>query len=146
MLIMYFKFTVQREEQTGFPFEGKKLNGPADAALFLSSYTSLMDREHFFTFAMDTHLNIIGFETVAIGGIDSVFVHPTEVFRGAIVAGASSILVAHNHPSGDPRPSKNDLKLAEDLARAGIVLDIPVNDFLVVSKHGVHSIAEKGLL
>ena len=141
-----FKFTVQREEFTGFPFDGRKLDDPSHVASFLSKYTRLMDREHFFTFSLDLKLRVIGFETVAIGGIDSVSVHPVEVFRGAIIAGASSIIVAHNHPSGDPRPSPSDMELAKDLARAGKVLDVPVQDFLIISKNGTHSIAEGGLI
>jgi DNA repair protein RadC len=138
-----YKFSVRRT-RVEFAHEGKQLNGPVDVARFLMTYAKDLDRENFFAFHLSAKLDILGFETVAVGGLDSVAVHPREIFRGAILAGAHSIIVAHNHPSGDPRPSDEDMKLAEDLERAGLVLDIPVQDSIIVAEGGAYSIASKG--
>lgn len=141
-----FKFTVRRTEISHYAHEGKQLNGPVDVARFLMVFTEDYDREHFFAFHLSTQLNIIGFETVAIGGLDSVAVHPREVFRGALLSGAASIIVAHNHPSGDPKPSHSDLALAERLIETGLVLDIPVHDSIIVAANGAFSIADNGAI
>jgi len=138
-----FQFTVRRTP-VEFAHEGKTLNGPVDIARFLFAYAEGLDREHFFVFALDVKLRVIGFETVAIGGLEDVSVHPREVFRGALISGAHSIICAHNHPSGDPSPSSSDVGLAEDLTRAGRVLDIPVHDFIILGDASAYSLADKG--
>ena len=85
-------------------------------------------------------------ETVAIGSVSSVEVHPREVFRPMVRAGLHSVIAVHNHPSGDPSPSEADLELTRRLADVGVLLGIPLLDHLVVTATEVVSMAALGLL
>lgn len=104
------------------------------------------DREHFFTVSLDARGNILGYELVAIGTLDGVDVHPREVFRSAILAGASSIIVGHNHPSGSTEPSPDDVALTRRLRSAGELLGIPLIDHVIVTEHSHVSLDEQGHL
>lgn len=91
------------------------------------------DKEHFWTIGLNNG-NIIRFiELVSLGIVNMVVVHPRETFRLAIQKGVSSIIVCHNHPSGDIEPSKNDVSAFERLQKAGEILAIPLLDFLIIS-------------
>lgn len=92
------------------------------------------DVENFIVIHLNTRLNPIGFEIVSHGLLDTLLVHAREVFKSAIVMNAHSIVIAHNHPSGDPNPSDADIKVTRDLIRAGTLLKIPVLDHLVLGR------------
>lgn len=77
---------------------------------------------------------IIGTEMVSRGGVAGTAVRPAEIFRGAVIAGASSVILAHNHPSGDPTPSLDDVAMTRAAIRAGAVLGIPVVDHVVIAR------------
>ena len=85
---------------------------------------------------LSSRLTLIDAVTVAMGSISTAFVHPREVFRDAIRASASSIILAHNHPSGDPSPSENDHDLTEKIATVGQIIGIPLVDHIVVGRGG----------
>lgn len=84
-------------------------------------------------FILNTRRRIRGYYLVAIGTMDTILCHPREVFRLAVMASASAIIIAHNHPSGDPCPSEADIRITRDLVRAGQVLKIEVLDHIVVA-------------
>jgi DNA repair protein RadC len=92
---------------------------------------------------LDTSRNARGHYVVSVGILDTVLCHPREVFRQAIIAGASAIVVAHNHPSGDPRPSANDVKVTRGLIRAGNLLKIDVLDHIIMEskRRGASSVS-----
>jgi DNA repair protein RadC len=98
------------------------------------------DRESFYAIALDSRLNVLGVEEVARGQVDGVSVHPRETFKSAILQGASSVAFAHNHPSGDPTPSREDIALTKRLIDGGVLLGIPVTDHVVVGRYDCHSI------
>jgi RadC-like JAB domain len=102
------------------------------------------DREHFVTFDLDVRHRLIERRVVAIGSLTGVEVHPREVFRGAIVNGAAAVVFAHNHPSGDPTPSRQDIDLTQRLREVGELCGIQVLDHLVVGAQGYISLAERG--
>lgn len=83
--------------------------------------------------SLDARNKWIGAEIIAIGSMSGVQVHPREVFRAAIIAGAGSIIIAHNHPSGDLEPSPEDASLTARLAEAGELLGIPLLDHLIIT-------------
>jgi len=83
---------------------------------------------------------LIGVETVAIGGLHSCMMIPRDLFKSAILANASSIIVCHNHPSGDLTPSIQDLKMTHKVVKAGNILGIKVLDHLIISHEGFRSI------
>lgn len=100
------------------------------------------EREAFVVFAMDSRNNMIGLHVVSIGSVNSSIVHPREVFRFAVGIGATSIVLLHNHPSGDCRPSKEDERVTERLKDAGGIMGIQVLDHLIVGKDRYYSFEE----
>jgi DNA repair protein RadC len=102
-------------------------------------------REHFVMFSLDTRHRIIREHTIAIGTLTGVEVHPREVFRPAIMDCAAAIVVAHNHPSNDPTPSREDVQLTNRLREVGELVGIPILDHVIVVRGGVFvSLAERG--
>jgi DNA repair protein RadC len=83
---------------------------------------------------LNTRRRLIRVETVTDGTIDTLLVHPREVFKSAIAANAAGIVLAHNHPSGDPTPSEADIKVTRDLIRAGQLLKIEVLDHVIIGR------------
>jgi DNA repair protein RadC len=124
-----------------------RMNGPAEVAALLWRYFRDTDREHFAALLLDTKNRLIGVTTVSVGDLSSVLVHPREVFKPAILANAASVILAHNHPSGDPQPSPEDVAITRRLQEAGQILGIEVLDHVVVGEanHWV-SLREKGLM
>lgn len=94
----------------------------------------------------DTRGNITGHHVVAVGTLDGVTVHAREVFRPAIVAGAHGIILAHNHPSGDPSPSEADFRITRTLMQAGRILGIAVEDHVIMGRRSHRSIRELGAM
>ena len=105
------------------------------------------DCECFVVLFLTTRRCIKGHHLVSIGTLDTLLVHPREVFRIAIIAGGvSAIVLAHNHPSGDPSPSEADIKVTMDLVRAGQILKIEVLDHVVIGSNRHASLRELGYL
>ena len=107
------------------------------------------EQEQFVVFMLNTRRRIIGHQVITIGILDNVSVHAREVFRAAIIANAHSIIVGHNHPSGDPTPSEADVRCTRDLIKAGQLLGIEVFDHVIVgerteSTRGFVSLRELG--
>jgi DNA repair protein RadC len=95
---------------------------------------------------LDVRKKVIGINTFAIGSLSSCPVHPREVFKAAVVANAASIIIIHNHPSGNPHPSSDDLALTARLKEAGDILGIPVVDHIVLGDENYYSFKEAGNL
>ncbi len=92
------------------------------------------DKEHFWAIGLDIKLKVKYIEVVTMGTLDASLVHPREVFRFAIMNGVSSIIVGHNHPSGDVYPSSEDRTVTKRLAEAGRLLGIPLHDHLIIGE------------
>jgi len=138
-------FRVQLVREPGV--ERPSLDGPTDAARILCSYLENEDREHFVSLMLDVKNQVIGIHTVSIGSLNCTVVSPREVFKAAILANAASIIVAHNHPSGDVTPSPEDIQVTKTLHQAGKLLDIEVLDHIIVGEDGAHhSLKQAGLL
>jgi len=103
-------------------------------------------KEHFIIFYLDSRNQEIKREVISIGSLNTSVVHPREVFEPAVRNYAAHIIVAHNHPSGEPDPSKDDLELTERLLEAGKILGIEVLDHIIVARNGYLSFKEKGLI
>jgi DNA repair protein RadC len=103
-----------------------------DAAEYVMDRLRYLKKEHFLTLHLDTKHCVIGEEVVSIGSLDSSIVHPREIFKLAVRRSASAILCVHNHPSGDPTPSPEDVMVTRRLCEAGRVLGIDVLDHIVV--------------
>ena len=95
---------------------------------------------------LDTKHRVIRIKLVAIGSLDAAVVHPREVFREAAAVSASAIVLFHNHPSGDPTPSDDDLLLTGRMLRAGDIMGIDVIDHLILAEQRYYSLVEAGKL
>lgn len=116
-----------------------------DVAGIVRRYLELEDREHFVALLLDSKGAVTGIHTVSIGTLNAAMVSPREVFKAAILANAASIVVAHNHPSGDPTPSPEDEAVTEMLVNAGKLLGIEVLDHVIVGDDAFHSMRRDSL-
>jgi len=102
-------------------------------------------KEHFLALLLDTRNQLIKVAEISIGSLDSSLVHPREVFKEAISATAASVIFAHNHPSGDPTASEDDIKLTKRLAEVGEIVGIDVLDHIIISDKNYLSLKREGL-
>ncbi len=103
------------------------------------------DREFFIVLGLDTENKVLYREVVSIGTLNASLVHPREVFKGAILKSANSIILAHNHPSGSLKPSSEDLGVHKELIKCGEILKINILDCLIISPKGINSFKEEVL-
>jgi len=102
-------------------------------------------KEHFLALLLDTRGQLIKISEISIGSLDSSIVHPREVFKEAISASAASVIFVHNHPSGVPEPSEDDIKLTKRLAQTGEVVGVEVLDHIVIGDNNYVSLKREGL-
>ena len=103
-------------------------------------------KEHFKLILLNPRNRIIGISTISIGTLNASLVHPREVFKDAITHSAASVVLAHNHPSGDPEPSEDDIKITKKLVESGKILGIEVIDHIIIGKNNFCSYKERGLI
>ena len=127
------------------PQERPQVRAPADAANLLMAEMSLLPQEHLRTVLLDTRNRVISIPTVYIGSLNSASVRIAEVFREAIRANCAAMIVVHNHPSGDPSPSPEDVQITRHLVEAGVMLGIDVLDHLVIGQQRFVSMKERAL-
>ena len=135
----------RRAAQLELPL-GTPLRNPTDVGVYVRARLGDAPSERFLVLGLDARQRVRVVETVAIGTVSSVEVHPREVFRPLVRAGLHSAIAVHNHPSGDPSPSDADLELTRRLVDVGVLLGIPLLDHLVVTTREVVSMAALGLL
>lgn len=123
--------------------QSPKITKPEDA-YELVKHLKDSDREQFLTICLDTRNNVLSIETTSIGTLTANLVHPREVFKTAVLQNAAGIIIAHNHPSGDPTPSEDDIKITKNLFEASKIMDIQLLDHLVVGNGIYRSLKEMG--
>ena len=119
-----------------------KINEPSDAYELVKDELVNSDREMFLSIMLTVKNVLIGVETVSIGSIVAITVTPRDVFKSAILANAVSVILCHNHPSGDLTPSGEDIRITKQLIEAGELLGIKVLDHLIVSHNGFKSLRD----
>ena len=119
---------------------------PEDTLPVLESELSELAYERFIALALNTKNHVTAVLPVSSGSLNASIVHPRELFQRAILANCASLILAHNHPSGDPAPSPEDLALTRKLIDAGLLLDIPVLDHIVLGYGRYVSFKERGLI
>ena len=105
-----------------------------DVARLLAAYLDGADREHFVVFLLNAKNKMIGINTVSMGSLTSSIVHPREVFKPAILASAAALILAHNHPSGDTKPSQEDLAITERIKEVGETIGVHVLDHIILGE------------
>ncbi|HEB64634.1 MAG TPA: JAB domain-containing protein [Chloroflexi bacterium] len=127
------------------PQERPQITSPADAAALVQYEMSALEQEELRVFLLDTRNRVLDIRTVYRGSLNSSQVRVGELFRDAIRKNAAAIIVAHNHPSGDPTPSPDDVAVTRAIVEAGKLLDISVLDHLVIGQGRFVSLKERGL-
>jgi DNA repair protein RadC len=122
-----------------------QITSPVDAANLLMLEMGGLEQEHLRTLLLDTKNRVIAAQNVYVGNVNSSIIRVGEVFREAIRANATALIVAHNHPSGDPTPSPEDVQVTRSLVQAGSLLNIEVLDHLIIGHHRFVSLKERGL-
>lgn len=114
--------------------ESPVLDNPETVVSFIRESNRLKNVESFQVLLLNTRKKLIRVEEISDGTLDTLLVHPREVFRAAIAANAAGVVLVHNHPSGDPTPSEADIKVTRDLIRAGHLLKIEVVDHIIIGR------------
>ena len=127
------------------PDEKPTITSPADAANLLIGEMSLLEQESMRVILLDTRNRVQAIQTVYQGSLNTTMVRVGELFREAVRANCAAIIVAHNHPSGDPSPSPEDVAITKDIVTAGKLLSIEVLDHLVIGRQRFVSLKERGL-
>lgn len=125
--------------------EPYRIQRPQDAYDLLRGPLAELPHEQLHTLNLDVRQRVISRNLIYQGTIRSVHVRVAELFRPAIVANAAALMVVHNHPSGDPEPSPEDVRMTHELVKAGRLLDLEVLDHIVIAKDGYVSLRERGL-
>lgn len=128
------------------PLDKFHFGNAREGAAFLMPRLRYANREQFIVVLLNSKNKVIGTELISEGSLTSSVVHPREVYKPAILQHAAAIVAAHNHPSGDPSPSEEDVELTELLADAGKVLGIPLVDHLIIGDGDYYSFQENGAL
>ncbi len=122
------------------------IHSPEDVSRLLIDEMRYFDREHLYGLYLDRKGGLLSKEIISIGSLSSSIVHPREVFKSAVKCSASSLIVAHNHPSGDPTPSREDFDITRRLVEAGKIMGIELIDHLVIGHKSYCSLKEKGAI
>lgn len=128
------------------PIKECRIRTPNDVYELAKDELANLDREVFLVISLNTRNKVLGVNTVSVGSLNANLVHPREVFKSAILLNASSIILLHNHPSGETDPSKDDIERTAGLVKAGKLLGIEVADHLIVGNDKFYSFLENDLL
>lgn len=138
--------SIQLVKEKSLTYESNQIRCPQDAVTIAKRFLEGVDREHFVVMCLDTKNKVAALNTVSIGSLNSCHVHPREVFKVAILSNSAAVILVHNHPSGDPLPSREDLEVTERLQEAGKILGIEVFDHVIIGEGRYSSLKEKGVM
>ena len=141
-------YTLKMIKEDSVPYEAPVIKSPAEVYRAATQLLALHEEpeEHFCIFCLNTKNKIVGVHTISIGSLSATIVHPREVFKAALLNNASAIILIHNHPSGDPEPSRQDIETTRRLVEAGEILGIDVLDHVVVGDGKYISLKELGMM
>lgn len=122
------------------------IRSPQDVVTLMAEDMRYLQKEHFVCLFLNTKNHVLAQETLSIGTLNASLVHPREVFRAAIKRSSASIICVHNHPSGDPTPSPEDIELTKRLIEAGRMIGIEVLDHVILGDQSFISLKEKGFM
>ena len=128
------------------PITRPTINSPEDVASLVMEEMRYLDREHFRVISLTTKNHVLGISQISIGSLNSSIVHPRECFKEAIRRNSNAIILVHNHPSGDPTPSREDIQVSKRLVESGTLLGIEVLDHVIIGDNQYISLKERGIL
>ena len=135
-----------RRSVSADPMTRPVVNSPQDIAHLVMEEMRFLDREHFRIVSLSTKNHVLGISSISIGSLNSSLVHPRECFKEAIRRNSNAIILLHNHPSGDPTPSREDIDVTRRLADGGQILGIEVLDHVIIGDNRYISLKERGIL
>lgn len=138
--------TVRLVKEKSVLYGRRKISTPKDAIELVNDFLEYCDREQLVVCSLDTKNQPTTMEVVSVGTVNSSLIHPREVFKTSILSNASSVIIFHNHPSGDPTPSEEDKNITRRLKESGQILGIEVLDHIIVTDDKFCSLKEKGIL
>lgn len=147
VVIPMYKIQLVKESALFYNLSSKVITGPDDAAFIAREIfqTDMLAEEHFCVLLLNVKNAVIGATTVSVGSLTASVVHPREVIKAAVLANAAAMILVHNHPSGDPTPSREDITTTERLFKVGKLMDIPVLDHIILGCGGKYiSLKERG--
>ena len=124
----------------------EKIEGPEDVARYASPLLRFEQKEHFLVMLLDVRNRVLAMPTISIGSLTASVAHPREIFREAIRYSAANMILIHNHPSGDPTPSREDIQITKQMMKAGEIMGIPVLDHVIIAGDGFLSLKEADCL
>jgi DNA repair protein RadC len=139
-------FEIGKRAQLETFVEKVKLISPEAIYLYLKDQLEMKMQEHFIALYLNTKAELIKKETLFKGSLNSSLVHPREIFKHAVVNSAASIVICHNHPSGDPTPSKNDIDITKIIHKNSLMMDIELIDHIIIGRNKYFSFREKGII
>jgi len=137
---------IQIIKESSMLYKDRKVGSPKDAFNLMKGFFEFADRELMIVCSLDTKNQPITINVASIGTLNSSLVHPRELFKAAILSNAASIIVAHNHPSGNPEPSSEDMNITNRLKECGKLLGIELIDHIIIGDERFASLKEKGIL
>ena len=135
---------VQLVREGSSPFVRRKLSSSSDVYLAFRDLCIAADRESFWTVLLDTKHRIVGIEEAAKGSLTCTVVHPREIYKSVLLTNAAAVIFVHNHPSGDPTPSREDHEITRRLRDVGELLGVRVLDHIVVGHERYVSMVDDG--
>jgi DNA repair protein RadC len=132
--------------EKSFLYPERRITSPEDAYNLVKRFLVDVDREYFLVVCLDTKNQPTAINICHVGSLNASIVHPREVLKPAILSNSASIIVAHNHPSSDPTPSREDIEVTKRLAECGKIIGIELLDHIVVCESNYTSLKEKGYL
>ena len=144
--INFYKLKIVKEDSE--LYEVPVINSPTEVYQAAKQLLALHEEpeEHFCILCLNTKNKIVGVHTISIGSLNASIVHPREVFKAAMLNNASGIICLHNHPSGDPEPSREDIESTRRLVKAGEIMGIKVLDHVIIGEQSYSSMKEKCLM
>ncbi|MFB6272219.1 MAG: RadC family protein [Salinibacter sp.] len=140
-------YSTRLVRETEFTYPDRfQVTEPSEVATILRDYFRDKDREEFLTVLLDTANTVIGLSQISVGGLSSSVVEPRQIFKTAILANAAAVILAHQHPSGNPEPSHEDINITRQLVEAGEIMDVPVHDHLIITEVDYVSLADRGVI
>ena len=127
-------------------YSARRIQSTSDADELVRQFLDELDREAMIVVALNTKSEPTCLQVISIGSLSASIVHPREVFKVAILSNAYSILLAHNHPSGDTTPSQEDIKLTKRIKNASDIMGVSLLDHLIIGSDGYYSFKENGEL
>lgn len=139
--------SIKMVKEKSVKYENRRISTPSDAQYLCRRFLEDSDREQLIVVSLDTKNQPNTINVASIGSLNSSIVHPREIFKSAILSNANSIIIAHNHPSGDANPSKEDISITKRLKECGEIIGINLIDHIIIGDNDRFvSLKEKGIL